>query len=81
MAALYDFASAGAGTFSFEPITNFQVAGAEDEVASLSKVQAASPKVEVEVTGDIAKRELAQLNKRATDICTTSSRKSFIDAR
>lgn len=82
VASLFDFASAGAGKFSFEPITSFQVQGAEERLANseLFKVQATSSTIEIEVTGDLAKRELAQLNKRAVDICTTASRKSFIDA-
>ncbi|RDB20163.1 Neutral protease 2 MEP8 [Hypsizygus marmoreus] len=83
VASLFDFASAGTGTFSFEAITNFKVMGAEERVAgaqSFAKIQATTPTVQVQVTGDVAKRELPELNKRATNICTTSSRKSFIDA-
>lgn len=83
VASLFDFASAGAGKFSFEPVTSFQVQDAEERLTDgeLSKVQATSTKIEVEVTGDLSKRELPHLNKRAVDICTTASRKSFIDAR
>jgi deuterolysin len=84
VASLYDFASVGAGKFSFEPITTFQMHGVEDSVdaqrVGFAKVTTASSKYEVEVTGDLAKRELT-LNKRARDICTDSSKKSFIDAR
>ncbi|GLB34257.1 putative secreted metalloproteinase that allows assimilation of proteinaceous substrates [Lyophyllum shimeji] len=83
IASLFDFASMGTGTFSFEPITNFKVLGAADDfkgVESFSKIQATANAMTVEVTKDIAKRELPQLNKRAVDICTTSSKKSFIDA-
>ncbi|KAF9468294.1 Deuterolysin metalloprotease family-domain-containing protein [Collybia nuda] len=80
VASLFDFASAGPGKFSFEPITNFQVVGAEESTEKFSKVQATTAKVEVEVTGDVSKRELPHLNKRAVDICTTSTRKSFIDS-
>ncbi|KAJ8519700.1 hypothetical protein ONZ45_g3414 [Pleurotus djamor] len=83
VAPLYDFASVGAGTFSFEPVTTFQVAGAAERVASiddLTSVEASVSAVNVEVTSDVSKRDLPELNKRAVDICTTSSRKSFIDA-
>ncbi|KAF8064029.1 Metalloprotease [Lyophyllum atratum] len=81
VASLFDFASAGVGKFSFQPITTFQVQAVEQRLANseLSKVEATSSAVEVEVTRDVAKRELA-LNKRAVDICTDSSKKSFIDA-
>jgi deuterolysin len=81
VASLFDFAWAGPGKFAFEPITTFQVAGGEESTERLSKVQATTSKVEVEVTGDVVKRALPELNKRATDICTTASRKTFIDAR
>ncbi|RDB23883.1 Penicillolysin [Hypsizygus marmoreus] len=81
VASLYDFASAGVGKFSFEPITTFQIQGTEKATTpNFAKLQATSNKVDVQITGDLAKRELPQLNKRAVDICTTSSRKSFIDA-
>ncbi len=46
----------------------------------MAKVSADSTAVEVELAGDLTKRELPQLNKRAVDTCTTSSRKSFIDS-
>ncbi|KAF8076860.1 Metalloprotease [Lyophyllum atratum] len=83
IASLFDFASVGAGTFSFQPITNFKVMAAAEEfkgVESFSKVQVNANTMTVKVTKDIAKRELPQLNKRAVDICTTASKKSFIDA-
>lgn len=83
VASLYDFATSGLGTYSFTPITTFQVAGAEEKevVASkLSKVQVSTNQIDVEITGDVAKRAHS-VNKRATDICTTSSKKTFIDAR
>jgi len=76
IAHLFDFATAGPGKYSFTPVTNFSI----NENNGVAKVSADSSTVEVEVAGDLAKRELPQLNKRAVDICTTSSRKSFIDA-
>lgn len=82
VAPLYDFAAAGPGTFTFEPETHFQIIGAEERVADpeLTIVPATTAAIEVQVEGDLAKRELQQLNKRAVDICTTASRKSFIDS-
>lgn len=83
IASLFDFASVGTGTFSFEPITNFKVMAAAEEfkgVESFSKIQANANMMTVEVTKDITKRELPELNKRAVNICSTASRKSFIDA-
>ncbi|KAF4575387.1 hypothetical protein EYR40_004868 [Pleurotus pulmonarius] len=80
---LFDFASVGTGKFSFEPVTTFQVAGAAERVANiddLTKIEATVSAVDVEVTDDVEKREIQARNKRAVDICTTSSRKSFIDA-
>ncbi|TFK69406.1 Metalloprotease [Pluteus cervinus] len=82
VAPLFDFAAAGPGKFTFEPNTNFQVIGTEDRVASpeLTKLDATSSSVEVEVTGDLKKRELVTVDKRAVSTCTNASRKSFIDA-
>ncbi|KAF8885804.1 Deuterolysin metalloprotease family-domain-containing protein [Infundibulicybe gibba] len=78
---IVNFASAGAGTFTFEPITSFQVAGAQEAATALTRVEAqAAPTVNINITGDISQRELQHVNKRAVDICTTASRKSFIDA-
>lgn len=76
VAHLFDFATAGPGKFTFSPVANFAI----NDNASFSKVAAASSSVEVEVTGDLEKRELPVFNKRAVDICTNASRKSFIDA-
>jgi deuterolysin len=80
VADVFDFATAGAGTFKFEPLVDLRVGGLEEEVASpaaLAKVTVASQAIEVTVTGEIAKRE----EKRAVSVCSNASRKSFIDAR
>jgi deuterolysin len=83
VASLYDFAAVGAGTYTFEPVTTFQMQGVEESVAahkaSFAKVTTSTNKVEVQIAGDLAKRELT-LDKRARDICTDSSKKSFIDS-
>lgn len=83
---LYDFPELiliRAGTFSFEPVTTFQIIESPKEVASISdltKIFVSSNTVDVEVTDVLSKRK-PQADRRATDICTTTSRKSFIDAR
>ena len=77
---LYDFSTAGIGKYSFAPITDFQVAGAEDAVSSVAdlvKVTASSEALEIEVTGDVARR----VRKRSTNICEDSTQAAFIDAR
>ena len=82
VASLYDFEAAGAGKFSFEPVTTFLMAsGAQAKaIGNFAKATAITNAVEVELSGDIARRELVALDKRATDICTTASKKTFIDA-
>ncbi|KDQ31697.1 hypothetical protein PLEOSDRAFT_1081187 [Pleurotus ostreatus PC15] len=83
VAPLFDFASVGTGKFSFETLSTFQVAGIADRVASitdLTKVETATDAVAVEVTADVKKRDLPERNKRAVNICSTSSRRTFIDA-
>ncbi|KAG7095528.1 hypothetical protein E1B28_006265 [Marasmius oreades] len=82
VASLFDFASAGAGTFKFEPVTTFQVAGSEEKVVSLADVEeleVGSSAVEVTLSGTPEKRELVPLEKRARNICTTSQA-SFISS-
>ncbi|KAG6868775.1 hypothetical protein C0993_010702 [Termitomyces sp. T159_Od127] len=83
VASLFNFAAAGAGKYTFEPVTSFLVQDAAQLLAAfeLSKVGTTAKSVEVELSGDLVKRELPDLDKRAVDICTTSSMKSFIDAR
>jgi deuterolysin len=86
VSALFDFESAGAGSFSFEPVNSFILSGPQANVSSavdlqVQKVQVASSGVTVAVSGDIKKRSLPVLNKRAVSNCTDASRKGFIDAR
>jgi deuterolysin len=76
VAQLFDFEAAGAGKYTFEALTAFPM----ETDSSLSKVQAPTTAVEVEVTDDVAQRQIEAINKRSTDVCTTSSLKSFIDA-
>jgi hypothetical protein len=86
VSALYDFSAAGAGKFSFTPQTDFVVASASDALAkvaspSFSRVEAAATPVEVDIIGDLSKRELEVIDRRATNICTDSTKKSFIASR
>ncbi|EEB93693.1 hypothetical protein MPER_07615, partial [Moniliophthora perniciosa FA553] len=62
-------------------VSTFRVAGSDEQVSSLAQVEqvdGTANAVEVNVTEQLEKREIVQ--KRATDICTNASRKSFIDA-
>lgn len=83
MSALYDFASVGTGAFSFAPVTTFQTAPTDQKVAARSDlvtVEVSTSPITIEVTGDVSRVE-PSLNRRARDICTTASRKTFIDSR
>ncbi|KAJ7163522.1 Metalloprotease [Mycena crocata] len=80
VSALFDFASVGTGSFSFEPVTTFQTAPTDQKISArseLTTIEASSSPLTIVVTEDVANHELT---RRATDICTTASRKSFIDA-
>ncbi|KAF9269532.1 zincin [Marasmius fiardii PR-910] len=73
VASLFDFASAGAGTFKFEPVATFQVAGSEEKVASLADIEELevnTSAVEVTLTGTPEKREHLPLEKRARSTCS-----------
>ncbi|ESK86193.1 deuterolysin m35 metalloprotease [Moniliophthora roreri MCA 2997] len=79
VSSLFDFASAGVGRYSFQPITDLRVAGVDEQAthpAALALVSPTSEAIEVEVTGDLGKREW----KRATTTCEDPARASFIDA-
>ncbi|KAJ7063892.1 Metalloprotease [Mycena amicta] len=81
VSALYDFASVGAGDFTFTPITTFQTAPSGESLtkrSELTLIEFDAESVTVTVTGTVVNRAFPQ--KRAVDICTTASRKSFIDA-
>lgn len=84
VASLYDFASAGSGTFSFDPVVNFRVAsGSNSKLARVSNVNSSPVQVSVQNVGE--KREVEKratkksIGKRAENICTDSTKKSFID--
>ncbi|KAK0441460.1 Metalloprotease [Desarmillaria tabescens] len=85
LSALFDFALAGPGTFTFTPVTSFYITSPEARVtdaASLDQVSVSSSSVDVNISGDLAKRDLFPvLNTRAVDICTNSTKAHIIDAR
>ncbi|KAL0569165.1 hypothetical protein V5O48_012805 [Marasmius crinis-equi] len=77
--SLFDFATAGAGNFKFEPLTNFQVVGSEG-VAALVETEnpeVGSNTVEVSVS-KVGKREL--IDKRARTTCSDASQLSFLNS-
>ncbi|TFK29058.1 zincin [Coprinopsis marcescibilis] len=87
VAALYDFASAGTGSFSFTPLTYFYTAEAlestELSLASAAEITVEKGSLTVQVTNDVATRTLggnSHLAKRARNICTNTSRRTFIDS-
>ena len=67
VSALYDFSATGPGTFTFDPVSSFQVVGLDDTDKATSdpvriNVKNAHP-VSITVTDDVSKREL-DLKKR-----------------
>ncbi|KAF7360679.1 Neutral protease 2 [Mycena venus] len=66
VSALFDFASAGTGAFTRSP-----------PARELTTLEVSASPITIAVTGDVTTHELT---RRASDICTTASRKSFIDA-
>ncbi|OBZ67072.1 Peptidyl-Lys metalloendopeptidase [Grifola frondosa] len=63
VAPLYNFEALGTGTYTFEPVTTFQVI--EDNAKpNIYKVFAS--KLTIEIKGDVAKRSLKVRDKRAT---------------
>jgi hypothetical protein len=83
---LYNFETAGAGAFSFAPVTNFQVAPVSAEVKSqqdLSSIEVTANTVDVFVSEDVAKRdpEAGHESKRGVLSCSNTSQANFISAR
>ncbi|TFK98117.1 hypothetical protein BDV98DRAFT_553290 [Pterulicium gracile] len=87
LASVYDFSTAGTGSFEFDPLVRFftlapaipGVAGARVNAAAVDRlvtVNAESSSVAVEITHDVARRELA--SKRSTVRCENSSRAEFM---
>ncbi|TFK49725.1 Metalloprotease [Heliocybe sulcata] len=81
ISALYDFESLGVGSYSIEPVTTFQIWSNADELVPHAKAQIGAEPVSVEITDDVARRELkAAKDKRATVSCSNSSYRSFISS-
>ncbi|KAF9262347.1 Metalloprotease [Marasmius fiardii PR-910] len=84
VAALFDFASVGAGTFKFSPVTTFQLAevGRNPNSFGDSKVlEIDTNPVEVVLTGELEKQELVPLEKRARNICSTDQAAFLVSAQ
>ncbi|TFK97313.1 Deuterolysin metalloprotease family-domain-containing protein [Pterulicium gracile] len=79
VAASYDFESAGAGTFTFNAVTNLRVS----EGGEITHFALDAASVDVEVNGDVAKRtvfpETASL-RTSTPVCSNASRKNYLGA-
>ncbi|KAL1746268.1 Deuterolysin metalloprotease family-domain-containing protein [Schizophyllum fasciatum] len=75
LAALYDFTSAGAGSFTFEPKTEFMVGGVDEALSE--KVDSTANSVTIAIN-DVAKKSMEV--KRATVSCSDSSLAPFISA-
>ncbi|KAF9445020.1 zincin [Macrolepiota fuliginosa MF-IS2] len=71
---LFDFATAGPGKFTFSPVADFAISSN----SAFSRISAASSNVEVEVTGDVAKREFP-LIKRETFFCANATQTAFMN--
>lgn len=66
---LYDFETSGTGTFTFMPLANFQTG------PDHAPLVVDTPAVNVEITYDVAKRELVPLARRqSTPVCADSGR-------
>ena len=72
MSALYDFSATGPGTFTFDPVSSFQVIGFNESVRATSNTVrlniANARSVTVTVTDDVSKRSLP-FDKRVTINC------------
>ncbi len=49
--------------------------------STLDKVTVSSTSVDVHISGDLAAREVAGIDKRATPVCSDSTKKAFITSR
>ncbi|TRM67381.1 Deuterolysin metalloprotease family-domain-containing protein [Schizophyllum amplum] len=82
LSSLYNFEGAGAGDFSIEPVTWFQVpdvaANKVKSISDFSKVEVQANSATVSLSGDLSRRALAM--KRAENACDDSSKSGFIDS-
>ena len=83
MTALYDFESAGAGTFSFVPVITFQIAPASALVksqADLISIKVVSNTVDIFISSDVARCDPESKSKRGIITCSNSFQASTISA-
>ena len=89
VSALYDFFATGPGTFTFDPVSSFQVSGLNDTDETILDpvvidAEKAGP-ISITVTDHVSKRELG-LEKRVAVDCTDMRKEwsiflSFLDAK
>ena len=72
MAGLYDFSASGPGTFTFDPVSTFQVIGLDDNFETASDARPVS----ITIT-DVSKRGL-NLEKRHQVSCRDDNKRTFI---
>jgi deuterolysin len=79
VAAIYDFASAGVGSFNFEPITTFASPESDSKALKFTSAAPSTNSVAVEVTSDVKRKTVRITNeKRAVISCSNASQKAFI---
>lgn len=84
VASVYDFESAGAGSFTITPLTDFHLVETDAKVSSLAdteKVNVEAESITVAISDDVARRHARSLEKKAVVECSSSSEASFISAR
>jgi hypothetical protein len=85
VASIYDFETLGVGSYSFEPVSSFQLFDM-DATPNVTRfrylpVDVASSivsPISIKITKDVKKRSLPGLEKRAQVSCSNSSRRAFI---
>ena len=81
MSGLYDFSASGPGTFTFDPVSTFQVIRINDNFETTSdttRIKASNVHpVSIAVADDVSKREL-NLEKRHQVSCGDNDKNSFI---
>ena len=78
VSAVYDFSTAGPGTFILEPVSNFQVIEVDGTVETITDTGVDSGRsVSITITDDVSKREL-DLEKRVDSDCKDDYKKFAI---
>lgn len=81
LAEIYDFETAGTGSFTFEPATVFQIeeGNSLNPVDNLINLDSTSNSVTIDVTANVARREV-NAEKRAVVTCNNASQRSQIQS-